>query len=244
MDASAVVPGHFHSPLKVVLSTIAGFWLLGATPLEGQLQSVPTYSFSAWLPGLTIGAEYGRDFKSAEALAHHVGLRGYYRIGRFGVGGAAGFRSAGTGSHLQLGGSGAVRLWSPLGERGALTLETGIGYLESGTAAQAATYLSVPVVLSLGLGEFAVGDRKLRPWVAARVQASRVKFARALLNQYGMGASAGMAVDLVGPAGLHLAADVSRRGERRLQGAVLFGGTRFTLGVGVYGNFRLGGQGG
>lgn len=242
MDATELVPGQFHDRLRVVRLTgaLAGFWLLAATGLEGQLHSVPGYSFSAWPQGVTLAAEYGRDFKSAEAPGQHLGLRGYYRSGRIGVGGAGGLRSAGTGSELQLGGSAAVRLWSPLGTKGALSVETGIGYLESGMGEEATAYLTVPLGLSLGLGEFAFRHRRVRPWVAARMQAWRVRFARALLHQYGGGVSAGVAVDLVGSAGLHLAADWSSRGERRLEGAVLLGGTRFTLGVGLHANFRLG----
>lgn len=246
MDASGLVPGQFHGQLNVVrvTSAVAGLWLLAATGLEGQLHSVPSYSFSAWPPGVTVAAEYGRDFKSAEAPAQHLGLRGYYRGGRIGLGGAAGLRSADTGSELQVAGSAAVRLWSPLGAKGALSVETGIGYLESGMGDQVAAYLTVPLGLSLGLGEFAFRDRRVRPWIAARGQAWRVRFARAVLHQYGSGASAGVAVDLLGVAGLHLAADWSIRGERRLEGAVLFGGTRFILGLGVHANFRLGVRGG
>ncbi len=246
MDANGLVPGHFYDRFKVlrVMGAAAGLWLLAATALEGQLHSVPTYSFSAWSPGMTLAAEYGRDFKSAEALAQHIGVRGYYRTGRIGISGAAGLRSAGTGSDLQLGGSAAVRLWSPLGEVGALSLETGIGYLESETSGEATAYLTVPLGFGLGLGDFTFANRSVRPWIAARAQAWRVRFASALLHQYGVGVSAGVAVNLVEALGLHVAADWSTRGERRLEGAVLLGGTRFTLGVGVHANQRLGGRGG
>lgn len=246
VKASEPVPGQLYDRAGGVrlAGAVVGFSLFAVTGLEGQLHSVPNYGFSAWPPGVTLAAEYGRDVTSAEAVAQHLGLRGYYRSGRIGVGGTAGLRSAGRGSDLQSGGNAALRLWSPLGEKGALSLETGVGYLASEAGGQAAEYLSVPLGLSLGLGEFALHGRRVRPWVAARVQGWRVRFARALLHQYGGGASAGMAVDLLGVAGLHLAADWSSRGERRLEGAVLLGGMRFTLGVGLYANFRLGDKGG
>jgi hypothetical protein len=241
VDASPPVPGRSlgRFPVGRVASAVAGLSLLAAE-LNGQLHSVPSYSFSAWAPGGILAAEYGRDLQSSEALAQHLGVRVYYRAGRLGVGGAAGWRNAGAESDLQIGGTAAVRLFSPLGANGALSLEGGIGYLESGRGTEGTTYLTVPLGVSLGLGEVALGGRSIRPWIAARVQSSRVTFARALLNQRGVGAAAGVAVDLAGPLGLHLAADWMQREERRLEGAVLLGGARFTLGAGVHVKFRPG----
>lgn len=218
----------------------AACWLpfVTVSSLTAQLHSVPTYSYSTWAPGLTLSGEYGRDLKSPEALGQHLGLRVYYRAGRLGLGGEGGLRDLGSRSDFQGGVAAAVRFWQPFDGRVTVSLETGAAYLRSGSGSDAATYLSYPLVLGLGLASSSWSGRVLRPWVALRAQGWRVRFAQALLTQYGGGLSAGMTIGLLGPLEMHVAADWSQRQNRRLAGAVLFGGSRVAIGAGLHAPLR------
>lgn len=212
--------------------------LVAVSSLAAQLHSVPTYSFSAWGPGLTLSGEYGRDLKSPEAAAQHLGLRVYYRVGRLGLGGEGGLREVGSRSDFQGAAAAALSLGRPFNGRVTVSLETGASYLRSGGGSDAATYLSYPLVLGLGLAGASWSGRVLRPWVAVRAQGWRVRFARALVTQYGGGVSAGLTIGLLGSMEMHVAADWSQRRDRRLAGAVLFGGSRVAIGAGLHATLR------
>lgn len=212
-------------------------FVLTSPAAEAQLQSLPVYPISVLHRGTSVAVDYGRDVDPSRVTAQHLGIRAMVQPGPVSLEFGAGLRDAGADPDLQAAASTGVRLVGGGASRLTLGLQVGAGYLRSGKADSAATHLALPLGLGVAFPERTAGAAGLRPWLAPRVQLNRVSFAGVILNHVGLGAAAGVDVALPGRAGIHLSVDWSRFPDRRSGGVTFLGGSRLTIGAGVYVSF-------
>jgi hypothetical protein len=110
----------------------------------------------------------------------------------------------------------------------------GAGTVHAGPSDTAAAYWTFPVGLALIRSWRGAGFRGITPWLFPRVQVDRTTFAGARSDQFGVGLSAGVSVQLTGRLGAHGALDWLHQFRWASPALTVEGGERVTMGVGAY----------
>lgn len=206
--------------------------LSNVPPLAAQLQSVPVYAVTTARPGWALAADYGTGLNDASGHARHVGGRVTGPAGPFRLTAAAGAWDAGSRTSAQLGGTAGLSLGIVGGSLSLLAM-VGAGFARAGPRDTATTYWTFPAGVALIRPGSGTGRPAITPWLFPRAQMIHVSFARAHINQLGVGLSAGVSAALTDRLGVHGAVDWLYLARRSGGLLTLEGGTRVTAGLGV-----------
>jgi hypothetical protein len=213
---------------------LLGILLAAAQPLAAQIKSFPVYPPAAAGPGWTVAGDFGSGLNPASGRAHYLGGRAAGALGPLGLMAGVGLWDAASGTGVQLGATVATRV--PGAATGSLALfaVAGAGTVRAGPSDTATTYWTFPVGVALIRPWPGAGRRGFTPWLFPRVQVDHTSFAGARSDQFGVGISAGMSVQLTGHLGVHGALDWLHQFHWAGPGLSVEAGERVTMGVGAY----------
>ncbi len=210
------------------LSAMVSVLGLLATPAFAQMLGNPVYFNQSAGTGVTIGADYGRGVNNASGKTNYFGGRATLGLPMVAVTlGAGSAKPSGGSSMFSFGGDAAVTVVKGPMVPVKLALQAGAAYSSvSGTKT-----LHVPAGVALTFNVKSPGA-SVEPWVAPRLDYTRVSVAGLSGSSTHVGASAGLNVGMPSGLGFHVALDYTYvKGAAGLSSTDL---SPFMVGAGVH----------
>jgi len=215
---------------------MVGLWLVTAGQASGQVRGSPVYFSPFHGSGLTIAGDYGLGLNDDSQKGQAFGFTMIAGIPPFTLSGTIASHARGdlaadveVKGSVTAGGSLAFNLISDPLSSIALSIQTGVGYIDAGLAKQ----LSFPTGLAIGYSVPTAGVI-IEPWLAPRLHviAETPEIgAGTTRTEFGFGASVGL--NLAAPIGVGL--------RTALDWVTIEGGSPLVFGVSLYYKFTVGG---
>lgn len=193
-------------------TTILAIATLTASPVAGQLNSMPVFVSPKGGTGFTLALDYGRGLNTESGKNTAFAGRAILGVGPVSVGAGVGTVNPQLGAlretELQYMGTAALRVFGSGLVPVAVNVFGGAGYLTSGSGTSEIKTLNVPVGVGLGLNIPTPGF-SFEPWVAPRLSLRRVEQSGVSDWQSGFGLSAGVGFGFANGLGIHVAGDWS-----------------------------------
>jgi hypothetical protein len=199
-----------------------------AAPARAQIIGNPVYFDESGGTGLTVSADYGRGINKASLKGNYFGARATFGLPIVAITASVGsFKPNGaTSSAMPVGGDVAVIVVRGPAVPLTVALQGGVRYYrQSGTQ-----IYHVPAGLALTLNVPSPGV-SVEPWVAPRLDYTRVSVGGVSESATRPGASAGLNVGLPAGVGFHVAIDYVNH--------LVFGGSPLIVGAGVHYAIRV-----
>ncbi len=213
--------------------------LLVAGPARAQLEGIPVYFSPKGGTGFTLAGDVGRGINDDSGKNTALAARATLGISAVSL-------SAGIGTlmldnaddQITYAGSLAIRLVGGALLPIAVSLQGGVGFVSSELGAFSADRLTIPIGVGFGLNIPSTAFL-FEPWIAPRVQISRLTANDESETQATLGLSAGVTLGFAMGLALHAAIDWANLDSSTFTGFTIPSSNPATLGVGLSYTFRL-----
>jgi hypothetical protein len=207
------------------LSVVLGGLALAASPALAQTFGNPVYFSPKQGVGLTIAGDYGRGLNNASGKTNYFGGRATLGLPSVAITGVVGSAKASGGSAVtSFGGDVAVTVLKGPMVPVSLSLQAGLGYNSTGGVKT----MHVPAGAAIAFNPKTPGA-SVEPWVAARLDYTRVSVAGVSGNTSKLGASGGVNVGLPSGVGFHVAVDYVNKANTIGSPILVGAGVHYTI---------------